>query len=115
MVPTMATSFLAVYETRRKRVQQLKSEALADARKLAALLRNSYQFDSLYLYGSILSETFRPGSDLDLIIKGICPQDFFKAYALLLKESRLPVDLKPFEDLSDDFKAGILERGMLLG
>lgn len=111
----METAFLAFYESRRKRRQQVMAEAITDAKQLAALLRKHFKFESLYLYGSILSDTFKPGSDLDLVIKGMRIEDFFKAYALLLKESRFPVDLKPFEDLTDEFKAGIQERGMLIG
>jgi predicted nucleotidyltransferase len=112
---SMETAFLALYESRRKRRQKLKAEALTDAKQMAALLRKHFEFESLYLYGSILSDTFKPGSDLDLVIKGMRIEDFFKAYALLLKESRFPVDLKPFEDLADGFKAGIQERGMRIG
>jgi predicted nucleotidyltransferase len=111
----MKTAFLAFYESRRKRRQQVKNEALADAKQLAVLLRKHFKFESLYLYGSILSDTFMSGSDLDLVIKGMRIEDYFKAHALLLKESRFPVDLKPFEDLTDEFKAGIQERGMLIG
>ena len=111
----METAFLAFYESRRKRHHHLKAEALTDAKQLAALLRKHFKFDSLYLYGSILSDRFRPGSDLDLIVKGMRIRDFFKAYAMLIKESRFPVDLKPFEDLPDEFKARILEQGMFIG
>ena len=111
----METAFLAVYESRRKRRQRVKAEAVTAAKQLAALLRKKFKFESLYLYGSILSDTFQGGSDLDLIIKGMRIEDFFKAYALLLKESRFPVDLKPFEELTDEFKAGIQERGMRIG
>jgi len=106
---------LAYCESRKKRRQKLKSEALIDAKQLAALLRKHYKFEALYLYGSILSDNFTRGSDLDLVIKGMRIEDFFKAYALLLKESRFTVDLKPFEDLTDEFKTGIQERGMRIG
>jgi len=112
---SVETAFLAFYESRRKRRQQVKTGAINDAKQLAGLLRKHFEFESLYLYGSILSDTFWPGSDLDLVIKGMRIEDFFKAYALLLKESKFPVDLKPFEDLTDEFKAGIQERGLLIG
>ena len=111
----METAFLAFYEYRRKRRQRVKAEALTDAKQLAALLRKKFKFESLYLYGSILSDTFQPGSDLDLVIRGMRIEDFFKAYAVLLKESRFSVDLKPFEALTDEFKAEIQERGMRIG
>jgi predicted nucleotidyltransferase len=111
----LETGFLTVYGSRRKRHQQVRAEALADANKLAALLRKHFKFESLYLYGSILLDTFQSGSDLDMIIKGMPIKDFFKAYALLIKKSSFPVDLKPFEDLTDEFKARIQERGMRIG
>jgi predicted nucleotidyltransferase len=111
----LETAFLSIYESRRKRRQQVKAEALGDAKKLAGLLRRDFIFESLYLYGSLLSDAFHSGSDLDMIIKGMPIEDFFKAYAMLLKKSSFPVDLKPFEALTDEFKARIEERGMRIG
>jgi predicted nucleotidyltransferase len=107
----MASSFYSIIESRKKHCREVKQEALAEAKQLSTILRERFTFESIYLCGSILSDSFRPKSDIDIIIKGLPIEDFFKAYALLLKESRFQIDLKPFEDMTDDYQEKILKRG----
>lgn len=111
----MPTAFLSLLEKRKKNRKVSKKEAVDEVERLASLLRKKFHFESLYLAGSLTTDTFHGHSDLDLIIKGMSIKDFFKAYALLLKESRRPVDLKPFEDLTPDFQHKILEGGIRIG
>ncbi|MGA1843374.1 MAG: nucleotidyltransferase domain-containing protein [bacterium] len=67
------------------------------------------------MYGSILSDKFGPHSDIDLVIKGIKVEEFYKAYAFLIKESEYEIDLKPFEEISEDFRAKVMQRGIKIG
>ena len=62
-----------------------------------------------------MTDNFRSHSDVDMVVKGLRVEDFFKAHAFLIKESRYEIDLKPFEDLTDDFKEQVLRRGMKVG
>lgn len=111
----MPTALLSLLEERKNQQNTLKKGAMAEVKRLSSLLKKRFGFEALYLGGSLFTDKFRIGSDLDLIIKGMKIEDFFKAYALLLRESRHPVDLKPFEDLGLDFKKKILEGGMRVG
>jgi predicted nucleotidyltransferase len=111
----MATHFLSLLEKRKKKKKISKKEAVDEVKRLASLLREKFRFESLYLTGSFTTDAFHEHSDLDLIIEGMSIKDFFKAYALLLKESRRPIDVKPFEDLTPDFQKKIFEGGLRIG
>jgi predicted nucleotidyltransferase len=108
-------SLKTVLKEREKKKEVLRLEAIAEVQKLVSLLRKRFQFESIYICGSILTDNFSSHSDIDMVIKGLRVEDFFKAHAFLLKESKYEIDLKPFEDLKEDFKEKILTRGMKVG
>lgn len=66
----------------------LREDALKEVRRLVSLLSERYKFESIYIYGSILSDRFVRHSDIDMVIKGLKVSDFFKAHAYLIKESK---------------------------
>ncbi|HIJ59005.1 MAG TPA: hypothetical protein HPP56_00100 [Nitrospirae bacterium] len=99
----------------RERRQAHRQRAIKGIDRLVSLLKDSFVFDELYLCGSILKEGFHRHSDIDLVIKGLSAEDFFKAYALLIRESDFQIDLKPFEDLTNDFKDYVITRGVRIG
>lgn len=105
----------SVLKEREKKRGVLRHCAIEEAKRLTALLRERFEFDSIYICGSILSDRFSLRSDIDMVIKGLKMEDFFKAYAFLIKEGRYKVDLKPFEDLTEDFKKKILAGGLKIG
>ncbi|MBI4687327.1 MAG: hypothetical protein HY756_06055 [Nitrospirae bacterium] len=100
---------------REKERKALRKSALAEAQRLVLLLRERFHFESIYIYGSIITDKFMFHSDIDMVIKGLPVRDFFKAHALLIKESGFSIDLKPFEELSKDFKEKILTEGVKIG
>lgn len=105
-------SIVAVLKERKKRKKALRAGALKEAKRLASLLRQHYEFESLYLYGSVMTDRFGYHSDIDMAIKGLEIQNFFKAYALLIKESIYRIDLKPFEEMTEDFRKKVLTGGV---
>ncbi len=105
-------SLKAILDERERLKKHLRDDALKEVFRLSSLLRRRYSFETLYLFGSLPSGRFSRGSDIDLVIEGLKTEDFFKAYAFLIKEGRFRVDLKPFEDLSEDFKKRVLSGGM---
>ncbi|HAS17364.1 MAG TPA: hypothetical protein DCR39_05615 [Nitrospiraceae bacterium] len=104
-----------VLKEREKKRMALREDALKEVRRLVSLLSERYKFESIYIYGSILSERFARHSDIDMVIKGLKVSDFFKAHAYLIKESLYNIDLKPFEDLSEDFKKKVISGGSKIG
>lgn len=103
-------------ERRIERSSSMKKAFRQEARRLTHLLINKgYRFKRLYLFGSSLNQRpLGPWSDIDLAIEGLEDELFFKTYALLLKEARFSVDLKPFEDLSRLFRERIKKEGEMI-
>ncbi len=108
-------SLIAILKEREKRRFFLKKGALKEARRLAGILKQRFNFDSLYIFGSILTDKFRVHSDIDMVIKGLESDKFFKAYGLLIKESGYKIDLKPYEELGNEFKEMVMKRGKRIG
>lgn len=108
-------SLTSALRERAEKAKALRLDAVEDARRLAALLHKHFEFEAIFLFGSVLSERFRRHSDVDMAIIGLRPEDFFKAHALLLRESRYDIDLKPFEDMPEDMKKKILSEGERIG
>ncbi len=108
-------ALLTAIQERRQKAESRRQAALAEAKRLAVLLRDRLPYESMYVVGSALTDHFRLHSDLDLVIKGLRSEDFFKAHAFLLKQSVFEIDLKPFEELTDDFRKQVLAKGMKIG
>jgi len=89
--------------------------AIREAEKLSGLLRKTFQFETLYLFGSAVKEKrFGFHSDIDFVIKGLHRDHFLKALALLIKNSQFRIDLKPWEELSPEIKARVEKEGRTL-
>ena len=112
---TIAMTLIAILKERAKKTKALREDALKEAKRLVLLLKNRFEFETVYICGSLLSGKFGPHSDIDMVIKGSKMEDFFKVYALLIKESKYKIDLKPFEDMMEDFKEKVLTEGMKIG
>ncbi len=107
-------SYEAVLKKREENRRRLEAEAMTEARRLAKLLRARFKCGRIYLFGSLAKGRFHKGSDIDFIVEGLRGYSFFKAYSMMMMESDFSIDLKPFEDLHDDFRQSVLEGGMLL-
>ncbi len=108
-------SLLKVLKRRQDERMTLRKKALKEAERLVLLLRQHFDFEYMYIYGSVLTDKFTRTSDIDMAIKGLKIEDFFKAHALLIRESSFSIDLKPFEDMTEDFRKTILTKGRRLG
>lgn len=104
-------SLLKVFERRKNKRMSLRRDALKEAESLVLLLREHFDFH----YGSVLTSKFSRVSDIDMAIKGLKAEDFFKAHALLIKAASFSIDLKPFEDMTEDFKQMVLKKGLKVG
>lgn len=112
---TLTMTLATVLKEREKKKKTLRRDAVAEAHRLTLLLKKRFRFESIYIYGSILTDKFGSHSDIDMVIKGLPVHDFFKAHALLIKESDYKIDLKPFEDLLEDYKEKVLTGGIKVG
>ncbi len=105
-----------VKQVRSKKLLFLKKNFKEEAKRLINLLLcKGYKCKKIYLYGSVIKDKpFAPWSDIDLCIEGLEEEKFLKVYALFLKSSRFPIDLKPFEDLDASIKEKIKREGEVI-
>lgn len=107
--------FSILLEESQKRKDRWRSRALQEAKRLSTLLSQHFSFERLYLFGSAMRERgFTRHSDLDLAIQGLARGLFLKAYALLIKESDFPIDLKPWELLDEQTRQRVKTEAMVL-
>jgi predicted nucleotidyltransferase len=86
-------------------------EALALARRCAHVLQHRFGARRVIPFGSVVGHgTWHPGSDLDLAVEGIAPEQFFRAWSALrdLLPPGLEVDLVDLEHASEALRARIL-------
>jgi predicted nucleotidyltransferase len=110
-------NYLGKVEKRRKVAEDtLKKNLKMEAMHLIQLLKNKgFKFGRVYLFGSsVKDKPLAPWSDIDLAIEGLPQTAFLKVYAYLLKNSRFPVDLKPFEELDPTIREKIVKEGEII-
>lgn len=91
-------------------IQQQEAQDLAT--RCATVLRQRFGARSVIPFGSVVGEgTWHSGSDLDLAVEGIAPEQFFRAWAAL--RAMLPPGLEV--DLVDLAHAGEALRARILG
>jgi predicted nucleotidyltransferase len=109
------TGYIALFKKRKAEKEKLRESALKEAGRLSAFLREHFEFDALYLIGSVVKgKGFHFHSDIDLVIKGLKKEFFLKALALLIRSSAFPVDLKPWEELDPESRKRVEEEGRIL-
>jgi len=107
--------YLVLLQQRESQKMNLRKEALREAERLSSLLKEKFEYETLYLIGSVLKDRgFRLHSDIDLVIKGLKADAFFKALAFLIKKGSFPIDLKPWEELDAESKVRVEEEGRIL-
>ncbi len=67
-----------------------------------------------WLIGSLAHGTFGAGSDVDVVVEGLDPQQVGALYGALVDASRTEVDLLRLEELPPAFAARVLAEGVLL-
>lgn len=85
------------------------------ARRITELLAERFQFETLYLFGSLVwNENWKPETDIDLAIHGLEPKNLFKAIEFLEGETQFPFDLIDLDEVPISLRERILTEGELL-
>ncbi len=109
------TGYIALFEKKEFQKRKLREAAAKEADRLAVLLKKEFEYEALYLIGSVVKgRRFNFHSDIDLVIKGLNRDLFFKVLALLIKNSAFRIDLKPWEELDCNSKVMVEEEGRIL-
>lgn len=107
--------YLTLLKQKEFKRKALHEAAVKEAQRLSTLLKKTFEFETLYLCGSVATEKgFGFHSDIDFVIKGLPREHFLKALALLIKNSQFRIDLKPWEELSAESKSLVEKEGRVL-
>jgi len=88
-----------------------RQEALAAAERCAELLKTRFGARRVILFGSVVGQgPWHEGSDLDLAVEGLAPEQFFRAWSSLREvlPPGLDVDLVALEDVYPEMRVRIL-------
>ncbi len=88
-----------------------KIEAIEKVKKYKLLLKDHFQVDNVYLYGSYAKNTSRDDSDIDVaIVMSNIPEDYFAVNPLLWKIRRQVDDrIEPILIDKNNDRSGFLE------
>ena len=89
--------------------------AMVDARRIAEYLKSTYNAE-VFGVGSLFESprTFKKGSDIDLVVKGVPPERFIHAGVQSDNMSRFEVNLIPWETANDLMIKIVESRGVKL-
>lgn len=82
-----------------------------DIQTAARILREQGATE-VFVFGSAASDTMRPDSDIDLAVRGLPPEKFFRAMSLVTRAVHRTLDLIDLDEPSM-FSAYLQERGEL--
>lgn len=100
-----------IQKERDKNRQRLIEDALREADKVAKILVERFGAKEVILFGSLLDKKyFDQASDIDLAVKGLGDK-YFQAYGYCLRNSKLNLDIRAYEDMNLKLKNIINERG----
>lgn len=85
------------------------------AEKIAKALREEFPNVVVYLIGSLTTDSFDLDSDIDIAVKQLAEEDYFKAYRIAEEISEpFPLDFIQFEFAQESMKERILRDGVSL-
>src|SRR5262249_19596368 len=84
---------------RRSRLDARRERAWTAARLAAAVLKERFGASSVTVFGSLVQGPFAEDSDIDMVVEGLPPEAFFRAWAQAERAAHdFELDLVPLED-----------------
>ena len=103
----------ALEAQRRRHVER----AWVEAKRLGALLVREFGATAVWVFGSLAGDrrgrtVFHLDSDIDLAVRGIPPESFFRAYGRVMGDSDFNVDLVDVDACVPQLRKAIVEEGI---
>lgn len=117
--PGKYVEYLAGWQERARRAEtegQKRGElGRALAQRCAALLAAEFGARNVWLFGSMVGGQVGPHSDVHLLVEGVSPEDFFRAWARCEQEAEgFVIDMLDTADRRDYFRRSVEENGAQL-
>ena len=102
-------------EAEELRRQNYYKEARKKAEKAAKVLCDEFPNVEVYLFGSLTTEMFELESDIDIAVKGLLEEHYYKAYRIAEDiVEPIPIDFIQFEFVQDSMQERIVRDGVRL-
>jgi len=111
--------YIKSWRKRLSKEEQIRATREKNARKAASecakILEEEFGVSRVYLFGSLARKGFfDKRSDIDLMVEGLDPRDYFRALGELAERVGYEVNLVPSEDCSLRFRKNVQKEGILL-
>ncbi|WP_273701862.1 nucleotidyltransferase family protein [Tepidanaerobacter acetatoxydans] len=102
-------------EVKKQYLEKRYKKAWGIAKKAAAILHQKYKAEKVWVFGSLANkEMFNLWSDIDIAVKGIPPELFYKSVGEVTSlASDFSIDVVDIEDCSSSLRENI-EKGSIL-
>ncbi|MEW6606088.1 MAG: nucleotidyltransferase domain-containing protein [bacterium] len=104
-------SFLSRLKQQQLSNKKRQTQALFDLEKIKKYLIEEVGVKEIYLFGSIISDTFNQTSDIDLAVSGVKDEDFLKVYSKLDDFTSFNIELIDLDEKDDFLRQQIRKRG----
>ena len=96
-----------------KNLKELPNEYQEDIKKAIKILKENGATE-VFIFGSVVNGNFNEKSDIDIAIKGIKQEEFYKITSILMFEIQKEIDLVDLDDETDRFSQIILKNDNLI-
>lgn len=100
-------------DSKMKNLKELPNEYQEDIKKTIKILKENGATE-VFIFGSVVNGNFNENSDIDIAIKGIKQEEFYKIASILMFEIQKEIDLVDLDDETDRFSQIILKNGNLI-
>lgn len=94
-------------------IKDLPNSYQEDIKKSVKILKENGATE-IFIFGSIVNGNLNRNSDIDIAIRGIRQEDFYKVASILMFELEKEIDLVDLDDKDDRFSQMLLEKGNLI-
>lgn len=96
-----------------KNLKELPNEYQEDIKKAIKILKQNGATE-IYIFGSIEKGNFNKNSDIDIAIRGVKQENFYKVASILMFEIEKEIDLIDLDDENDKFSQMLIDKNILV-
>lgn len=96
-----------------KNLKELPNEYQEDIKKAIKILKEN-DVTEIFIFGSVVNGNFNENSDIDIAIKGIKQEEFYRVASILMFEIEKEIDLIDLDDENDKFAQMLIDKNILV-
>ena len=111
-IDTLAAAWRSRVARQHTERQKRAARAREDARGAAAVLQNEFGVEEVWLFGSLASAPRHDAFDIDLAVRGLRPDQYFKALARIGDIVQEPFDVVTLETCRERTRQAVEATGV---